>query len=49
MQKMTLRWGRIVEVITLEDTQRFVNTLPALAAAGIEDATAPPITDSLAA
>jgi ketosteroid isomerase-like protein len=45
MQRMTLRWGRIASVITLEDTQRFVNALPALAAAGFVDATSPPITD----
>jgi ketosteroid isomerase-like protein len=45
MQLMRLRWGRIASVITLEDTQRFVAILPALAAAGISDATAAPITD----
>jgi ketosteroid isomerase-like protein len=45
MQAMTLRWGRITEVLTLEDTQRFVNMLPRLAAAGIAEATAAPITD----
>jgi hypothetical protein len=36
--------GKITSVITLEDTQRFVNALPLLAAAGIADATAAPIT-----
>jgi ketosteroid isomerase-like protein len=45
MQLMHLKWGRITSVLTLEDTQRFVNALPALAAAGIPDATAGPITD----
>ncbi len=45
MQAMTLRWGKITSVLTLEDTQRFVDALPRLAAAGITDATAPPITD----
>jgi ketosteroid isomerase-like protein len=45
MQLMRLRWGRITSVITLEDTQRFVSILPVLAAAGIADATAAPITD----
>jgi ketosteroid isomerase-like protein len=45
MQAMTLRWGRITEVLTLEDTQRFVNILPRLAASGIAEATAAPITD----
>jgi ketosteroid isomerase-like protein len=46
MQRMVLRWGKIHEVLTLEDTQRFVNALPRLAAAGIADATAGPITDA---
>ncbi len=45
MQAMTLRWGRITEVLTLEDTQRFVNILPQLAAAGIAEADAAPISD----
>ena len=45
MQLMCLRWGRIASVTTLEDTQRFVAILPALAAAGIADATAAPIAD----
>jgi ketosteroid isomerase-like protein len=47
MQLMRLRWGRIVSVLTLEDTQRFAAILPALAAAGIADATAAPIRDQL--
>jgi ketosteroid isomerase-like protein len=46
MQKMTLRWGKVADVITLEDTQRFANVLPALAAAGISDATQAPIVDA---
>ena len=46
MQMMTLRWGRITSVLTLEDTQRFVDALPALAAAGFTDATSAPITDA---
>ncbi len=37
---MTLRWGKITEVVTVEDTQRFVNLLPALAQNGVADATA---------
>jgi ketosteroid isomerase-like protein len=45
MQRMSLRWGRITSVLTIEDTQRFANILPALAAAGVADATQPPITD----
>jgi ketosteroid isomerase-like protein len=45
MQLMHLRWGRITSIVTLEDTQRFVEVLPMLAAAGFKDATAAPITD----
>jgi ketosteroid isomerase-like protein len=45
MQLMHLRWGRIVSVLTIEDTLRFASILPVLAAAGIADATAAPITD----
>jgi ketosteroid isomerase-like protein len=45
MQSMVLRWGKITSVLTLEDTQRFVDALPRLAEAGITDATASPITD----
>jgi ketosteroid isomerase-like protein len=47
MQLMQIKWGRIASVLTLEDTQRFVNILPVLAAAGIKDATAAPITDAV--
>jgi ketosteroid isomerase-like protein len=49
MQLLRLRWGRITSVTTLEDTLRFANILPALAAAGIADASLPPITDAMAA
>jgi ketosteroid isomerase-like protein len=49
MQRMVLRWGKITSVVTVEDTQRFVDLLPALADVGIPDATAAPITDSAAA
>jgi ketosteroid isomerase-like protein len=45
MQLMRLRWGRITSIITIEDTQRFVNVLPQLARAGLDDATAAPIHD----
>jgi ketosteroid isomerase-like protein len=47
MQLMTLKWGRITSILTLEDTQRFARILPDLAAAGIADATAAPITDAV--
>jgi ketosteroid isomerase-like protein len=47
MQRMTLRWGRITDVVTLEDTQRFVNALPALASSGFADAVLPPILDEM--
>jgi ketosteroid isomerase-like protein len=46
MQLMTLRWGRITQLLTIEDTQRFARILPNLAAAGIADATAAPIADA---
>jgi ketosteroid isomerase-like protein len=46
MQLMTLRWGRITQVLTIEDTQRFARILPNLAAAGIAEATAVPIADA---
>jgi ketosteroid isomerase-like protein len=45
MQLMHLRWGRITSIVTVEDTQRFVDVLPRLAKAGMKDATAAPITD----
>jgi ketosteroid isomerase-like protein len=45
MQLMQLKWGSVTSVITLEDTQKFAAVLPTLAAAGIADATAVPITD----
>jgi ketosteroid isomerase-like protein len=45
MQLMHLRWGRITSIVTLEDTQRFVDVLPVLARAGIKDAVAGPIVD----
>jgi hypothetical protein len=46
MQLMTLRWGLITSLLTIEDTQRFVRILPDLAAAGIADASAAPIADA---
>jgi ketosteroid isomerase-like protein len=49
MQRMVLRWGKITTVITLEDTQRFVNILPVLAASGYTDAMSAPITDAVPA
>jgi ketosteroid isomerase-like protein len=46
MQLMTLRWGRITSILTIEDTLRFAKILPDLAASGIADATASPIMDA---
>lgn len=43
MQLMHLRWGRINSVLTIEDTQRFVDILPRLGQAGIKEASAAPI------
>jgi ketosteroid isomerase-like protein len=45
MQAMILKWGKIVSVLTIEDTNRFVGVLPRLTSAGISDAAAPPIVD----
>ena len=45
MQLMNLKWGRITSVLTIEDTQRFVDILPMLSRAGITEATAQPIND----
>jgi ketosteroid isomerase-like protein len=45
MQVMTLRWGKITAVTTIEDTLRFANILPVMVAAGLADASLPPIED----
>jgi ketosteroid isomerase-like protein len=45
MQLLSLKWGRIHSVLTIEDTLRFANVLPLLAKAGIAEATAEPISD----
>jgi len=47
MQFITMRWGKITDVRTLEDTAVLVRTLDAAAAAGIDEAHAAPITDDL--
>jgi ketosteroid isomerase-like protein len=43
-QFLTMRWGKITEVRTLEDTAVLANALDRLYAAGIEEAHAAPIT-----
>jgi ketosteroid isomerase-like protein len=45
MQLLSLKWGRIHSVLTIEDTLRFTKILPLLAKAGIAEATAAPISD----
>jgi ketosteroid isomerase-like protein len=45
MQRMVMRWGRITEIHTLEDTQRCMRLLAWQAARGKEEAQAAPITD----
>jgi ketosteroid isomerase-like protein len=45
MQHMEMRWGRITRISTLEDTQYLARALERLAADGVEEAAAPPITD----
>lgn len=47
-QFMRMRWGRIVEVRTLEDTVELQRALDASAAAGFTEAHADPITDESA-
>lgn len=44
-QTIDLRWGRITRVNTLEDTQKLSGILDELAAGGVEEAGARPITD----
>ena len=44
-QFVRLRWGRVTEIRTLEDTQKLAHALRALAARGVEEAMAAPITD----
>jgi ketosteroid isomerase-like protein len=45
MQLLSLKWGRIHSILTIEDSLRFDKILPLLSKAGIKDATAPPICD----
>jgi ketosteroid isomerase-like protein len=44
-QTIDLRWGRITRIRNLEDTQRLAAVLARLGAAGVAEATAPPIED----
>jgi ketosteroid isomerase-like protein len=44
MQLITIRWGKMTSVLTIEDTLRFANVLPMIAATGSKDATAEQIT-----
>ena len=48
-QTIDIRWGRIVAITTLEDTQKLAGALECLAARGVEEAGAPPIEDRVAA
>jgi hypothetical protein len=41
-----MRWGRITEIHTLEDTATLQTALDRLATAGIDEARAEPIADS---
>ncbi|MBC7602882.1 MAG: nuclear transport factor 2 family protein [Ramlibacter sp.] len=45
MQYMRMRWGKVDEVHTIEDTQRCVRLLAWMAVSGKAEAMAPPITD----
>jgi ketosteroid isomerase-like protein len=44
-QTIDLRWGRITRIDNLEDTQKLAAALEWLAAAGVDEAQAKPITD----
>jgi ketosteroid isomerase-like protein len=44
-QTIRIRWGRIVEIMTLEDTQKLVQALQVQLEAGIAEAGAAPIID----
>lgn len=44
-QFMSLRWGRVTSIETLEDLQVLDRALERLAATGCDEAAAPPITD----
>jgi ketosteroid isomerase-like protein len=44
-QTIRIRWGRIVEIMTLEDTQKLVRALQVQLEAGILEAGAAPIVD----
>jgi ketosteroid isomerase-like protein len=46
MQNMSMRWGRITEIHTLEDTATLQEALDRLATAGIDEARADPIADT---
>jgi ketosteroid isomerase-like protein len=48
-QFLHMRWARITEIRTLEDTVRLQRALDVVAASGNEEAHAPPITDESAA
>lgn len=45
MQNLSMRWARVTEIHTLEDTANLQAALDKLAAAGISEAHADPITD----
>ena len=45
-QFVRLRWGRVTEIRTLEDTQKLARALEALASSGYSEAVAAPITDA---
>lgn len=46
MQFLQMRWGKITEIRTLEDTLLLKNALDGLAAQGVSEATAAPLTDA---
>jgi ketosteroid isomerase-like protein len=45
MQRMVMKWGRVTEIVTIEDTQRCARLLAWQAARGKAEAVAPAISD----
>jgi hypothetical protein len=43
---LTLKWGKVVDDLVLEDTQMWARACDRLAAAGVAEATAAPLVDA---
>lgn len=49
MQFMTMRWGKVTRIVTIEDSLKCKSALDRMAARGITEALAPPILDQAVA